>query len=151
METMADRLRALRKKSGIDPETLADQIGITVDWYEDLEKEDGELQATLDLSQFHKLALLLKVGLGFLSTGEPIPESVRVLSFVDVAVAVRRELEHSGMVEMEERTGWDLGGFLRNREMDGWEQKLGFFEDVCKSLNLDWRGVLRYCELLPME
>jgi transcriptional regulator with XRE-family HTH domain len=142
----ADRLRELRIKAGLDAEGVADQIGISASWYEDLEREPGELEDGLDLAQLRKLAVLLHVGMGFLITGAIVPEGTPSLSFQDVARKVRAYLEHAGMEELEARTGWDLGGFLKRPASEGWDQRIPFFRDLCGELGLDWRGVLKYCE-----
>jgi transcriptional regulator with XRE-family HTH domain len=147
-----ERLKTLRIKAGLDPEGLADQIGITAEWYEDLEREPGELEASLDMTQLRKLAILLHVGLGFLVTGEVIPDSAPNLPFLEVARRIRLHLEHSKDVQsLEEKTGWDLGTFLKNPDAEGWDQRLPFFRDVCRELGLDYRGVLRYCESIRDE
>ncbi|MDB5048928.1 MAG: hypothetical protein JWO30_1999 [Fibrobacteres bacterium] len=147
-----DRLKTLRIKAGQDAEGLADQIGITADWYLDLEREPGELEASLDLTQLRKLAILLNVGLAFLLTGETIPDSVPNLTFLEVARRIRLHLEHSKDVQsLEEKTGWEVAGFLKNPDAEGWDQRTGFFRDVCRELDLDWRGVLRYCESIRDE
>ena len=112
-ENTAARLKTLRLKAGLDPEGLADQIGITPEWYLDLEADPGELEASLDMTQLRKLAILLHVGMGYLIDGKPIPDSVPILPFLEVARRIRLDLEHSKDVStLEERTGWDLAGFL---------------------------------------
>jgi transcriptional regulator with XRE-family HTH domain len=148
----AERLKSLRLKSGLDGEGLADQIGISPAWYADLESEAGELEASLDLAQLRKLAVLLRVGLGFLLTGEIIPDDVPALSFLEVARRLRLRLEHSPDVQaLEEKTGWELGAFLKRPGEEGWEQRAPFFRDVCAELGADWRGVLKYCESIAMS
>jgi transcriptional regulator with XRE-family HTH domain len=146
-KAQTERLQDLRLKAGLEPETLADQIGISSAWYDDLEREDGELEQSLDLAQLRKLAVLLNVGLGFLLTGEIIPDAVAPLSFQEVARRVRARLEHAPDVgALEEKVGWELGAFLKRPGEEGWEQRVPFFRDLAAELGLDWRGVLKYCE-----
>lgn len=146
------RLKTLRLKAGQDPEGLADQIGISAAWYADLESEPGELETGLDLSQLRKLALLLNVGAGYLVLGAPIPESVPMLSFLELARRIRLEYGTPGELEqLEEKTGWDLAGFLKHPEADGWEFPLPFYRDVSGELGLDWRGVLKFCDSIREE
>lgn len=135
----------MRDKAGLDAEGLADQIGVTADWYLNLENEEDELEASLDLSQILKLSQLLGVSMAFLLTGDPTDASGPPLSFRDLAQGVRRHLEHSGSVEaLEEKIGWDLSAFLKDPEADGWDQRVPFLRDVCGEVGLDWRAVLRY-------
>jgi transcriptional regulator with XRE-family HTH domain len=151
-EIQADRLRALRIKAGLDPEGIADQIGISPTWYEDLEREPGELENSLDLAQLRKMAVLLHVGLGFLITGAILPDEVPPLSFPELARRVRARLEHAPDVEaLEAKTGWDLAAFLKRPGEEGWDQRAPFFRDLCGELGLDWRGVLKYCESIREE
>lgn len=150
-EQMA-RLKALRLKAGQDPEGLADQIGISAAWYENLENEPGELETALDLSQLRKLSLLLNVGAGYLILGAPIPESVPMLSFLELARRIRLQIGSPADLEiLEEKSGWDLSGFLKHPEADGWEFPLPFYRDLADSLGLDWRGVLRFCDSIREE
>lgn len=151
-KAQAERLKELRLKAGLDPEGIADQIGISAAWYEDLEREPGELENSLDLAQLRKLAVLLHVGLGFLLTGAILPEEAPVLSFQELARRVRTALEHApGVNALEERIGWDLSAFLKRPGEEGWDQRAPFFRDLCGELGLDWRGVLKYCESIREE
>lgn len=148
----AQRLRDLRIKAGLDAEGIADQIGLSAAWYEDLESGAEEPEQNLDLAQWRKLAILLHVGMGFLITGAIVPDEVPALSFLETARRVRAYLEHtSGVDELEAKTGWDLGAFLKRPGEEGWEQRAPFFRDLCRELGLDWRGVLKYCESIREE
>lgn len=150
METTGDRLRAYREKAGHQPEGLADQIGITPNWFEDLENNEGELEETLDLDQIRKLALLLNVGMAQLLTGSPVPPGTAPMSFKDLARHVRRRLEtEPGLESLEERTGWDLADYLKRPDTEGWGQRIQFYKDVCGALGVDWVGILAYGEALP--
>lgn len=150
-KAQSERLRDLRLKAGLEPEGIADQIGISPSWYEDLEREPGELENGLDLAQLRKLAVLLHVGLGFLLTGAVLPDEVPPLSFQEVARRARAHLEHASLEELENNTGWELGAFLKRPGPEGWEQRVPFFRDLCGELGLDWRGVLKYCESIREE
>jgi transcriptional regulator with XRE-family HTH domain len=150
MDETGARLRALREKAGLEAETLADQIGVSPLWYEDLENEPGEVEESLGLEQLRKLSLLLGVGVAQLLTGSPVPSDTRAVAFQDLALQLRRKLEDMpGLDELEEKVGWDLGRFLKSPETEGWEQRVPFFKDVCAALGLDWLGVIAYLELLP--
>jgi transcriptional regulator with XRE-family HTH domain len=147
----AERLRELRIKAGLDPEGLADQIGISAAWYEDLEREPDGLEDSLDLTQWRKLAVLLTVGMGFLITGAVLPDEILPLSFQEVARRARAYLEHASLEELETKTGWEMGAFLKRPAQEGWEQRVPFFRDLCRELKADWRGVLKYCESIREE
>lgn len=151
-DAQAERLKTLRLKAGLDGEGLADQIGISAAWYADLETEPGEMENTLDLTQLRKLAILLNVGLGFLLTGETIPDDIPPMAFSELARRIRLRLEHSPDVQaLEEKTGWDLSAFLKSPGSEGWEQRTPFFRDLCREAGADWRGVIRYVESIREE
>jgi transcriptional regulator with XRE-family HTH domain len=151
-KAQTERLRALRLKAGLDPEGLADQIGISAEWYGDLEREEGELEQSLDMAQLRKLAILLNVGLGFLLTGETLPDAVAPLSFAELARRVRARLEQVPDVgALEEKVGWELASFLKRPGEEGWDQRAPFFRDLAAELGLDWRGVLKFCESIREE
>lgn len=150
MDETGARLKALREKAGLEAEALADQIGVSPLWYEDLENEPGEVEESLGLEQLRKLSLLLGVGVAQLLTGSPVPPHTRAVAFQDLALQLRRKLEDMpGLDELEEKVGWDLGRFLKSPETEGWEQRVPFFKDVCAVLGLDWLGVIAYLEILP--
>jgi transcriptional regulator with XRE-family HTH domain len=152
MDSLAARLKELRLKAGLDAGGLADSIGISGTWYEELEEEDGLLEETLDLEQIRKLSLLLNVGLAHLLTGSPLPPGVVPLDFKGLALHLRRRLESEPSLEsLEEKIGWDLGAFLKRPETEGWGQRLAFFRAVCLELKLDWLGILAYGEALREE
>jgi len=137
----------MRIKAGMDPEGIADLLGITPEWYLDLEREAGELESSLEVSRIRDLAALLKAGMGQLVLGGSIPASVPVLDFLELARLIRLQLgQAQDPAPLEEKTGWDLGSFLKNPETGGWDFSLNFYRDVCGALESDWRGVLKFCE-----
>ena len=151
-KTLAERLRDLRLKAGLDPEGIADQIGISPAWYEDLERDPGELENGLDLTQLRKLAVLLHVGLGYLLTGAILPDEVPPLSFLEVARRVRTLLEHAPDVDaLEAKIGWELAAFLKRPSEEGWGQRVPFIRELCRELEVDGRGELIYCESFREE
>lgn len=142
-----DRLAAMRIKAGLDPEGIADLLGITPEWYLDLEREAGELESSLEISRIRDLAALLNATMGELVLGNPISGSVQILDFLELARRIRLELGPTqDPAPLEEKTGWDLGSFLKNPETGGWDFSLSFYRDVCGALGLEWRGVLKFCE-----
>lgn len=147
MESTGERLRSLREAAGLRAENLADEIGISAVWFEELENGEAALEESLDLEQVRKLSLLVGVGLAVLVTGEPVPPGVPPLSFKDLARHLRRRLENEpGLESLEEKSGWDLGAFLKRPDPEGWGQRIPFFRDVCAVVGVDWRGILAYGE-----
>ena len=56
---VADRIGTLRLESGRSELELANELGVTVDGYSDLEQHDSELKSVLSIAQALKLADLL--------------------------------------------------------------------------------------------
>lgn len=147
VDTIAQRLKALREKAGLDTGNLSEAIGISASWFDDLENGEGELEESLDLEQIRQLALLLQVDIARLLTGAPVPLGTKPITFKDLARHIRRRLENeSGLEALEEKCGWDLGGFVKRPDTEGWGQRTGFFRDVCGMLGLDWLGIVAYAD-----
>lgn len=147
VDAIGQRLKTLREKAGLDTGNLAEAIGISATWFDDLENGEGELEETLDLEQIRQLALLLHVTIAELLTGTPAPAATRPMTFKDLARHIRRRLENeTGLESLEEECGWDLGGFVKRPDTEGWGQRVGFFRDVCGMLAVDWLGIVAYAD-----
>src|SRR6267154_627371 len=59
----AERIHALRLKSGRTELELAGELGLTIHSYSDLEQHDGELESSVSIAQALKLAKLLHADL----------------------------------------------------------------------------------------
>jgi DNA-binding XRE family transcriptional regulator len=59
----AERIQALRVKSGRTAEELASELGLTITSYGDLEQHDEELESAVSLAQALTLAILLHTDL----------------------------------------------------------------------------------------
>ena len=59
----AERIRALRLKSGRTEQELASELGLTIQAYRDLEQHDEELESAVSIAQALKLANLLHTDL----------------------------------------------------------------------------------------
>ena len=59
----AERIQALRVKSGRTEQELASELGLTIHSYSDLEQHDEELESAVSIAQALKLAKLLDTDL----------------------------------------------------------------------------------------
>jgi hypothetical protein len=64
---VADRIGALRLESGRSELELANELGLTVDGYCDLEQQDSELESVLSIAQALKLGPFLEGADGWMS------------------------------------------------------------------------------------
>ena len=70
----AERIQALRLKSGRTEQELAGELGLTINSYSDLEQHDEELESAISIAQALKLANLLHTDLLTLLGETEIPE-----------------------------------------------------------------------------
>ncbi len=128
---------------GLASGDVADQIGINEAWYSDLEDQAGEMESSLDLAQIHKLAVVLETTPYYLILGGNPDAEVRPMTFQDLKTQIEMHMTVNGVSreQMEELTGWELTGFLHNPQ-EGWNHYIAFFQDICRVLDLDWRGLL---------
>ena len=138
---VADRIGALRLEAGRSELELANELGLTVDGYCDLEQQDSELESVLSIEQALKLAQLLGTNLlGLLGeAGQPMKVPV-----ARVRLALRAHLGSSAEAKeaLEDEIDWDLGPFLEGSE--GWMSvyTIEFIKKLAIAIEVDWQVVL---------
>src|SRR5882757_6878729 len=108
---IADRIGALRLESGRSELELANELGLTVDGYCDLEQQDSELESVLSIAQALKLARLLGTNLlGLLGEAEQPLEvpGARVSWALAADVGSSAEAEEA----LEDDSVWDVTRFI---------------------------------------
>lgn len=143
---IADRIRALRLESGRSELELANELGLTVDGYCDLEQQELELESVLSIAQALKLAQLLGTNvLGLL--GEAERPTKLPIARVRSALVAHLETSHVGSSAeakqvLEDEIDWDLGPFLEGT--DGWMSvyTIEFVKKLAMAIEVDWQVVL---------
>ena len=138
---VADRIGALRLESGRSEFELANELGLTVDGYCDLEQQDSELESLLSIAQALKLAQLLGTNLlGLLGEAEQ-PMKVPVARVRSALVAHLGSSAEAKEV-LEDEIDWDLGPFLEGS--DGWMSvyTIEFIKKLAIAIEVDWQVVL---------
>ena len=138
---IADRIGALRLESGRSELELANQLGLTVDGYCDLEQQDSELESVLSIEQALKLAKLLGTNmLGLLGEAEQ-PSKVPIAR-VRSALAAHLGNSAEAKEALEDQIDWDLGPFLEGS--DGWMSvyTIEFIKKLSIAIEVDWQVVL---------
>jgi transcriptional regulator with XRE-family HTH domain len=138
---IADRIGALRLESGRSELELANELGLTVDGYCDLEQQDSELESVLSIAQALKLAKLLGTNvLGLLGEAEqPLKVPIaRVRSALVAHLGSSAEAKEA----MEDEIDWDLGPFLEGT--DEWTSvyTIEFIKKLAIAIEVDWQVVL---------
>ena len=138
---IADRIGALRLESGRSELELANELGLTVIGYCDLEQQDSELESVLSIAQALKLAQLLGSNvLGLLGEAEQ-PLKVPIAR-VRSALAAYLGSSAEAKEVMEDELDWDLGPFLEGR--DEWLSvyTIEFIKKLAIAIEVDWQVVL---------
>jgi transcriptional regulator with XRE-family HTH domain len=134
----AERIQALRVKSGRTAQELATELGLTIRSYDDLEQHDEELESAVSLAQALTLANLLHTDLLTLLGETEIPVKMQISR---VRSALNEQLGNSGEAKelMEDTLNWDLGPFLDGSE--GWTTvyTIDFVRRLGTAIEVDWQ------------
>ena len=137
----AERIQALRLKSGRTEQQLATELGLTIDSYADLEQHDEELESAASIAQALKLAKLLDTDLLTLLGETEIPVRMPIARLRAALAAQlgnsadRREL-------MEDTLNWDLGPFLEGSEEWATVYTIDFVRQLAIAIEVDWQVLL---------
>ncbi len=117
---------------------MAQRLGIDPAWYEDLERKDGELAATLTLFQATQLASLLGVRLREVFDAQSCPPSP--ISLIDLPGLIRSHAAHThiSIETLEAALGWDLRDFLESPVQVAAELPVAFLMAIAAHLRIDW-------------
>jgi transcriptional regulator with XRE-family HTH domain len=132
----ADAIRTAREAAGKDPGELAAALGMTYESYRDLEWHDDEITTVVSFREVTKLAELLELDLRRLFGG-----GAGVLTFEDLAAAVRARTTEVPLEQLENELGWELADPLADPQAFG-EFSLDGLADVATPFGLDWRELL---------
>jgi len=137
-------LQEARERAGKTIEEMASLLGLSREWYNDLEMYDDEIRDTISLRQLVTLSHALGIDLvEFFSNGATKPaESV---SLEALAESINEYLTANKLTvaEFEDAVGWEVANCLTdpsqflNFNLDG-------LKDVTKPLSVDWRAVLAH-------
>jgi transcriptional regulator with XRE-family HTH domain len=137
----AERIHALRLKSGRSEQELAGALGVTIQSYRDLEQHDDELESSVSIAQALKLANLLQTNLLTLMGETEIPVKMPIAR---VRSALNAQLGKSAEAKelMEETLNWDLGPFLEGSEEWATVYTIDFVRQLATAIEVDWQVLL---------
>lgn len=137
MQTAAS-LRTARIRAGKSRAEVAAHLALNPAWYDDLERRDGELAATLTLFQGVALAELFGLRLADLF-GETVPAGERV-ALPDLPERIRAHVAATGVSldQFEQRLGWELAPFMEAPVQLATELPIAFFQALAGKLGLHW-------------
>jgi transcriptional regulator with XRE-family HTH domain len=137
----AERIQALRLKSGRNEQDLAGELGLTIHSYCDLEQHDEELESAVSIAQALKLAKLLNTDLLTLLGEAEIPVKMPIAR---VRAALNAQLGNSAEAKelMEDTLNWDLGPFLEGSEEWTTVYTIDFLRQLATAIEVDWQVLL---------
>lgn len=140
MKGIAERIAMLRIESGKSDAELADQLGISIYEYGDIEAYDDEIIDAVPLETAVKLAALYQVSLlGLIVPNRQLwPEenfSPQYLAEKVIEVVNKKGIS---IGEAEDQVGWHLSEFLSNPNDFIKEQPLTFIKDLTSFLSVPW-------------
>jgi transcriptional regulator with XRE-family HTH domain len=137
----AERIQALRLKSGRTEQELAGELGLTIHSYSNLEQHDEELESAISIAQALKLANLLHTDLLRLLGETEIPVRMPIAR---VRSALNAQLGKSAEAKelLEDTLNWDLGPFLEG--LDEWTTvyTIDFVRRLATAIEVDWQVLL---------
>ncbi len=135
-------MRAARERLALTPEEVAKQIGLSVNWYHDLEAYPDEIFTTMSLAHLKSLGQALQMEPLTILTGEAAASTAR-LTFRDVAEGLRHKMEAEGLdaATFGQRVGWEISPVLADPQ-ELWNFNVTGFRDTCAAAGLDWLAAL---------
>ena len=139
---VADRIRALRIRAGKSKAQIAESAGLNEAWYDDLERDDSELFASLTLFQAMEVAALLGVRLRDIVTDAPA--AAQPVALLDLPQHIRDHVERESLSidELEAQVGWPLADFMESPLTVAAEVPLDFLRALGRALAIDWTDLV---------
>jgi hypothetical protein len=132
----AETVRAAREAAGKDPGELAAVLDMSYESYRDIEWYDDEITSVVSYRDAVTLADLVALDLRRMFGADDT-----VVTFADLAAALRVRLGETPLEQLEDELGWELAGALADPTTFA-EFSLDGLADVAAPLGLDWRHLL---------
>lgn len=132
----AEAVRAAREAAGKDPGELAAVLGMSYESYRDIESYDDEITSVVSFREAVTLASLLELDLRRMFGADDT-----VVTFVELAAALRARLGETPLGQLEDDLGWELADALADPAAFA-EFSLDALGDVATPVGLDWRHLL---------
>jgi len=132
----AAAIRATREATGKDLGELAAALDMTFESYRDLEDYDDEITSVVSFRDVVTLGDVLKLDLRRLFGADDT-----VVTFEELAAALRARLAETPLEQLEDELGWELADALADPAAFA-EFSLDGLADVAGPVGIDWRHLL---------
>ncbi len=138
----AERIKALRERTGKSSSEIASLAGLGEMEYFDLEFHDDELVSVPSLAKIRRLADALGVRTAALFSDEPNVVQ-RHTSYAELVLLVKAHLAAGISKEaFEDEIGWDLDAFLDSEQRALSEYGVEFLQALCPCVGIAWMAAL---------
>ena len=141
----AEAVRTAREAAGKDPGELAAALDMSFESYRDIESYDDELTTVVSFREVVTLADLLDLDLRRLFGADDT-----VITFAELAAALRVRLRETPLELLEDELGWELADALADPAAFA-EFSLDGLADVAAPFGLDWRHLLPVPTTTPTD
>ena len=132
----AETVRAAREAAGKDLGELAAALDMSFESYRDVESYDDEITSVVSYSDAVALADILELDLRRMFGADDT-----IVTFADLAAALRVRLGETPLEQLENDLGWELAGGLADPATFA-EFSLDGLADIAAPVGLDWRHLL---------
>jgi hypothetical protein len=120
----------------MDPGELAAALDVSYESYVDIESYDDEITSGVSFRDLSTLADVLELDLRRLFGAD-----ATVVTFAELAAAVRARLDETPLEQLENEVGWELADAVADPAAFA-EFTLDGLADIAAPLGLDWRHLL---------
>jgi len=143
MTSPGERIQEARERAGLTAQEVASAAGLSVNWYLDVEHDDGEVTSNLSLAHLGIIARTL--GLSPLEIIEPastpLPGPSLLLSELAARAQAKMKAENLSVEDYSECVGWEMAPVFANPAHLR-EYTFDALVHVCTNVGVDWRLVL---------
>jgi len=138
----SERLQAARLKRGLSHEDVATRVGLSKEWYWDLEHDPAQLLGNVSLAHLQLLSDAVRVSPLELITGSnELGEEPVAFGNVIELLQLYRSSAGLSVDELSDEVGWELKDALVDAN-ELWNFCVDGLKDVCDRVELDWRRAL---------
>ena len=137
------RIQNARERLGLKQEQVAESVGISSDWYRDLEGSPKEIGMTLDIRQVQKLCQTLQIEPYDLLAPADAEKRPTPMSFQELLEKISGYIEREkiSLEAFEDKAGWSIeSSFKDPNKCLSWN--LDCLLDVTLAIKVDWLRII---------